>query len=459
MWKVQYLTFPLLCTALVPKRAPSASDAPIGKLPALGWNSWNAYGCDINEQKILDAADRMNDLGLKDAGYEYVNIDDCWGLKNRDSGSKKLVSDPAKFPHGIRDLAIDIHNKKNLKIGIYSSAGYTTCQGYPASLGNEILDAKEWAYWEIDYLKYDNCGVPDDHKDSCRACVPEPPYPIGTNGTCLSDTEHSVLCPPDYNYETSKSALRYEAMGEALADSGRPILYSICNWGEANVKNWGAKYAHSWRSTNDINTTWPRILEILNQHSFQLHTVDFHAHADADMLEIGNGLSSQQSRTHFALWAAMKSPLLIGTDLNNIKPWELDILKNKYLLAFNQDNSTGKPAMPYKWGTNPNWTFNASFPAEFWSGSFTIPPPSSSPSSKPSNATLILLFNPFPDEQGKFVIFDEIPELVRPVGGWMVRNIWDNAEVGCFESGFAWKVEGYDTAGFTVGEACNPATS
>lgn len=196
----------------------------------------------------------------------------------------------------------------------------------------------------------------------------------------------------------------------------------------------------SWRSTGDIDPSWNRVLNILNQNSFYLNNVDFWGHSDADMLEVGNGLSIQEGRTHFALWAAMKSPLLIGTDLAKINTANLDILKNKYLLAFNQDPVVGKPATPYKWGTNPDWTFNATYPAEFWSGAS-------------SNGTLVLLFNPYGSSRKKVMSFGEIPQL-QEGGQYRVTNIWSGKDLGCIKGHYEVDVQGHDTAGFLVTEKC-----
>jgi alpha-galactosidase len=225
----------------------------VGKLPALGWNSWNAYGCNINEQRFVDAAHLMISIGLADAGYEYVNIDDCWSEMSRDQTTGRLKPDLSKFPDGINGTAEKIH-AMGLKIGIYSSAGTKTCAGYPASLGHEDIDAHTWADWGIDYLKYDNCNVPEEWQDECEWCVvdldnhktfiPEP------NGTCPADGGN--WCPDGYDFNRSRTAERYRRMRNAIDRTERPMLYSLCEWGSANVQTWGANVAQSWRSTGDI---------------------------------------------------------------------------------------------------------------------------------------------------------------------------------------------------------------
>ncbi|KAF1996368.1 glycoside hydrolase family 27 protein [Amniculicola lignicola CBS 123094] len=422
---------------LLPLSPPVGFNQTVGRLPALGWNSWNAFHCNINEDKFITAAKRLIELGLKDVGYEYVNIDDCWQVREyRHPTTNQLIPDPGRFPNGIKGTADKVH-ALGLKIGIYSSAGDWTCAGYRASLGYEELDAKTWSDWDIDYLKYDNCYVPNNWADECRGCVPEYPRGDVVNGTCTNPTG---MCPPGYNYTTSKTALRFRRMRDALLAQPRPILYSLCEWGEAGVQQWANETGVSWRMSGDINPSWPRILEILNQNSFYLNNVDFWGHSDADMLEVGNGLSIHQSRSHFALWAAMKSPLLIGCDLETVKGEEVAILKNEYLLAFNQDEYVGPPAKPYKWGTNPDWTFNASFPAEFWSGDS-------------SRGVLVLLFNPYETSRVKQALWEEIPELK---GGryWDVVEVWTGREIGCIDGGFDIEVEGHDTAAFLVTGEC-----
>lgn len=177
----------------------AALDNGLARTPQMGWNDWNSFGCNVNDSLIRQTADAMVSSGMAAAGYTYVNIDDCWSTKSRNSNGD-LVPDPQKFPNGIKAVADYVHSK-GLKLGIYSSAGTTTCAGYPASLGNERRDAALWASWGIDYLKYDNCG---DHR--------------GQNGQ-----------------------QRYTAMRDALAATGRPIVYSLCNWGQESVWTWGCR--------------------------------------------------------------------------------------------------------------------------------------------------------------------------------------------------------------------------
>ncbi|CZT44310.1 probable Probable alpha-galactosidase B [Rhynchosporium secalis] len=433
-----HFSLPLVALAALPTGYSLMLRDNVGRLPALGWNSWNAYHCDVDEAKIMSAAQQVVKLGLRDVGYEYINIDDCWSTKTgRNTATKQLIPDPQKFPTGIAGTADKIH-ALNLKIGIYSSAGTGTCAGYPASLGFEKVDAETWAAWGIDYLKYDNCGVPWDWNDQYSACMPEfsgGPFP---NGTCPNISNPA---PKGYDWATSNSTKRYSIMRDALLAQNRTIQYALCNWGLAGVDSWGNKTGSSWRSTGDIDQNWGRTVEILNLNSFALNSVDFWGHNDADMLEVGNGqLTDAESRSHFAFWAAMKSPLIIGTDLSILKTSLVDVLKNKYLLAFNQDDVFGKPAMPYKWGTNPDWTFNATNPAEYWSG-------------RSKDGTLVLAFNSLGDSATREIKWNEVPEL-KGGDSWMVTDIWNGKSLGCVQGGIKDTVQSHDTVGYMIGEQC-----
>jgi len=254
-------------------------------------------------------------------------------------------------------------------------------------------------------------------------------------------TNTTGLCPPGYDYTQSLTAKRYQTMRDALLAQNRTIQYALCEGGAGNVHVWGNATGSSWRISGDILASWASVLDLLNQNSFLLHNVDFWGRADPDMLEVGNGLSPAETRSHFAFWAAMKAPLLIGTNLATLDAESVKVLKNKYLLAFSQDEYVGKPAMPYKWGTNPDWTFNATFPAEYWSGAS-------------SEGTLVLLLNPYEGPVTKKVVFAEVPQLEDGVR-YRVANIWTGEDLGCVEEEIEAVVEAHDTAGFLVGGECN----
>ncbi|MDF3293087.1 NEW3 domain-containing protein [Streptomyces silvisoli] len=262
--------------------------------PPMGWNDWNAFGCSVSEQLVEQTADKIVSSGLRSAGYQYVNIDDCWMAGSR-SATGDLVPDPVKFPHGIKGVADYVH-ARGLKLGIYESAGTMTCAGYPGSLGHEQQDANSFAAWGVDYLKYDNCnnlGIP--------------------------------------------ARQRYQAMGNALARTGRPIVYSLCDWGQENVASWGGSVSNLWRTTGDIDATYGRMLSIFHQNVGLADAASPGAWNDPDMLEVGNGMTATEDRSEFSLWAEMASPLIAGTDLRHASVTTLATYGNKEVIAIDQD--------------------------------------------------------------------------------------------------------------------------
>jgi alpha-galactosidase len=297
----------------------------LGLTPALGWNSWNTFTWDINEQLIRDVADIFVSEGYKDAGYEYIVIDDCWSLKERDQNGN-LVVDPVKFPSGMKALADYIH-AKGLKFGMYSCVGTHTCAGYPGSFEHEFQDAQLFAEWGVDYLKYDYCFKP----------------------------------------RHISGELLYKRMSIALRNCGRDILFSACNWGEDNVYQWIRESgAHMYRSTGDIQDHWDSIKNLtISQLDKQCYTGAY-CHNDMDMLVVGmhggsnndfigskiGGCSDTEYKTHFSLWSMMGSPLMIGCDIRKATPATKDILMNHDLIAINQDRE-GRGA--YRIKPEPQW--------------------------------------------------------------------------------------------------------
>eukprot|EP00826_Nyctotherus_ovalis_P062907 TRINITY_DN9182_c0_g3_i1.p1 TRINITY_DN9182_c0_g3~~TRINITY_DN9182_c0_g3_i1.p1 ORF type:complete len:389 (+),score=79.14 TRINITY_DN9182_c0_g3_i1:95-1261(+) len=272
-----------------------ALDNGLGLTPPLGFNTWNHFGCNINETIIYDTIDAIVNLGLRELGYIYVNIDDCWMEKSR-GHNDELVYDRKRFPNGIKVLA-DYAHQQGLKLGIYSSAGALTCQKLAASLGKEYIDAITWANWGIDYLKYDNC-----------------------------------------NHNGISAYERYTRMRDALNKTGRYIYYSICNWGQEDVWEWGPAVGNSWRTTGDIRDYFDSVRDIYEKNVRVAKFGKKGGWNDPDMLEVGNGgMTVTEYKTHFTLWAMAKSPLLIGCDLKKIKSEHLEILKNKDIIALNQD--------------------------------------------------------------------------------------------------------------------------
>ena len=285
--------------ALVTAVPAQALSNGLATTPPMGWNDWNSFGCNVSEQLVEQTADIMVSSGMKAAGYQYVNIDDCWMTSSRNSAGQ-LVPDPAKFPDGISGVAAYVH-AKGLKLGIYESAGATTCAGYPGSIGHEQTDANSFASWGVDYLKYDNCG---DHQNE-------------------------------------DAPTRYAAMRDALAGTGRKFAFSICDWGEESPWNWGPTTGNLWRTTGDIKPTFTSMLSIFHQN------VGLASHAgpgswnDPDMLEVGNGMSYTEDRSEFSLWAEMAAPLISGTDLRGATQQTLSTYLNKDVIAVDQD-SLGK---------------------------------------------------------------------------------------------------------------------
>lgn len=266
--------------------------------PPMGWNSWNKFGCDINEDLIKQTADALANSALSGSGYRFVNIDDCWAAHDRDPKTGALLPDPQRFPHGIKALADYVH-AKGLKLGIYSSAGTRTCSRYqPGSLDHERTDARSFAEWGVDYLKYDNC-----------------------------------------NNLGRPAQERFKAMGDALAAVDRPIVYAICEWGENAPWNWGAKFGGTmWRTTEDISDDWDSMTDILDQQVGLERYSGPGAWNDPDMLEVGNGgMTETEYRAHFTLWSLLNAPLLSGNDLRDMDRETFDILNNRALIAVNQD--------------------------------------------------------------------------------------------------------------------------
>jgi alpha-galactosidase len=287
---------------MVANPAPArALENGLARTPPMGFNNWNFTHCgsSFNETQIRAVADSFVANGLRDVGYNYVNIDDCWALPQRNAQGN-LVPDPARFPSGIKALADYVH-ARGLKFGIYTSAGTKTCNtaGFPGGLGHEQQDANLFASWGVDYLKYDNC-----------------------------------------NNQGVDAVQRYTAMRNALAATGRNIVFSICEWGQSTPKvwTWGAGMGNLWRTTGDISDNWSSMIS-------RVHTNDDLAQYagpghwnDPDMLEVGNGgMTDTEYRTHFSLWAMMSAPLLIGSDIRNPSAATLNILRNTDIIALDQD--------------------------------------------------------------------------------------------------------------------------
>jgi alpha-galactosidase len=297
-----------LCSSLVAQENSDASKN-LALTPPMGWNSWNKFACDVSEDMIRSMADAMVKSGMKDAGYEYVNIDDCWQVSRDASGN--IVADPQRFPHGMKAVGDYIHSL-GLKFGLYSDAGSKTCAGRPGGLGHEYQDALRYAAWGVDYLKYDWC-----------------------------------------NTTTQDAKASYANIRAALDASGRAIVLSICEWGTAKPWLWGKEVGGNlWRTTGDISDKWAGqakwpdgsccsngMLAIVDQQvGLQSYAGPGHWN-DPDMLEVGNGgMSDNEYRAHFSLWAMLAAPLIAGNDLRDMRPEIHDILTNKEVIAVDQDS-------------------------------------------------------------------------------------------------------------------------
>ncbi|MDP4257801.1 MAG: glycoside hydrolase family 27 protein [Bacteroidota bacterium] len=273
--------------------------------PPMGWNSWNTFAVKIDEKMVMDMADAMVTSGMRDAGYIYLVLDDGWMAMERDAQGN-LVPDPQKFPHGIKAVADYVHSK-GLKFGLYNCAGTKTCAGYPGTRGCEYQDARNYAAWEIDYLKFDWCSS-----------------------------------------EGINAREAYATMSKALRKAGRPIIFSLCEWGQNKPWEWAAPIGQLWRTTGDINPLYDGIKRYGNWHANGVMTIvdlqaDLARYAgpghwnDPDMLEVGNGMSQPEDRTHFSMWCMLAAPLISGNDLRKMSPQTTAILTNKEAIAIDQD--------------------------------------------------------------------------------------------------------------------------
>ncbi|KAG6919034.1 hypothetical protein DXG01_009744 [Tephrocybe rancida] len=343
----------------------------VQKTPAMGFNTWNRFACNINETLIRDTAAQMDQLGFLAAGYTFVNIDDCWNTKSRDSLGK-LVVDSKKFPtwalrqeyvfitrpgsSGSRvhqDLCISAISStqastNTFPIDAQEDQGLTTCAGFSGSLDHELTDARTFVEWGFDYIKVfqflDPFGwqVIPPQIDNCDSGSFQ-----GTNAQRFKRWT--------------------DALNQVQEESGKMLFYSLVEWQSFDAWTWAPPIANSWRMYDDIQPNWSRITQILNNASFIGDYTTFYAHNDLDMLENGNGaLTLEEQRSHFTAWAFAKSPLLIGTDFSQLSEDSIAILTNPEIIAVNQDIAIGEPLKPFFWGKNPDGTWDPSFPAQYW---------------------------------------------------------------------------------------------
>ena len=294
-------TLPIDPNRMPPHLDPNRTANGLALTPPMGWNSWNKFGCNVNERIVRGVADAMVSSGMRDAGYQYVVIDDCWHGPRDAQGN--ITADPERFPSGMRALAGYVH-ARGLKFGLYSDAGRTTCAGRPGSQGYEYQDARAYAAWGVDYLKYDWCAT-------------------GTR-----------------NAEEA-----YALMADALRATGRDIVLSICEWGQTRPWEWAANIGNMWRTTGDIMDRWQGVdrwmigvMEIVDRNEPRWpHAGPSHWN-DPDMLEVGNGgMTDTEYRSHFSLWSMMAAPLIAGNDIATMSPATREILTNREVIAIDQD--------------------------------------------------------------------------------------------------------------------------
>jgi alpha-galactosidase len=356
----------------------------LARTPPMGWNSWNKFGCDVSEKLVREMADALVASGMRDAGYRYVVIDDCWQVARAADGA--IVADPERFPTGIKGLADAIH-AKGLKLGIYSDAGRLTCQHRPGSNGYEIEDARTYAAWGVDYLKYDWC--------------------------------HADGVDPKIAYPTMRDALRA---------TGRPIVLSICEWGTSKPWTWARGVGHLWRTTEDILDCWDCTTDWGGAGWSKLHDkqVGLEKFAgpggwnDPDMLEVGNGgLSVAESRAHFSFWCLLAAPLMAGNDLRTMTAETKAILTNAEAIGVDQDSLGEQGRRIRKDGDLEVWAKRLS-----------------------GNGHAVILFNRGKSEQAIAVSWQEIglPFDAAP----SVRDLWAGKNLGAIKERFVARVAPHD---------------
>jgi len=340
----------------------SGGSVTLASTPPMGFNTWNRFGCDVSEALVREMADAMVSSGMRDAGYEYVVIDDCWQVERGSDG--RIVADPARFPSGMKALADYVHDQ-GLKFGLYTDAGPKTCEGRPGSLGYEAVDARTYASWGVDYAKVDWC-----HSDSLSAPV------------------------------------QYARVREAFDDSGRDMVLSICEWGRNLPWEWAGHSGQLWRTTADIRDNWESVLWILEANN-RHHAAAGPGHwNDPDMLEVGNGgMTLEEYRSHFSLWAIMAAPLIAGNDLRVMSEEIREILTNTEVIAVDQDPL----------GVQGRVVLDRGYGVQVWAKPLT------------DGAVAVALFNQREEEMEGSVSWYEIG--LEP-GPATVRDLWAHEESG-----------------------------
>jgi len=357
----------------------------LAQTPPMGWNSWNKFACNVSEDLIKSVADAIASNGMKEAGYQYVVIDDCWQVSRDENGF--IVADPQHFPSGMKALADYVHSK-GLKFGLYSDAGTKTCAGRPGSQGHEFQDALQYSRWGVDYLKYDWC-----------------------------------------NTGTRNAEEAYSTMSSALLATGRPIVFSMCEWGTAKPWLWGKGIGNLWRTTGDISDKWTSkkkwpdggcceygMVDILDlQVGLEAFAGPGHWN-DPDMMEIGNGgMTIPEYRAHFSFWALLAAPLIAGNDVRSMKPEIKEILTNAEVIAVSQDKLGREGHRIQKNGD-----------LEVWSKTLS------------DGSRAVILFNRGASESEMSASWEQVgyPNHISA----KVHDLWTHKDVGSFNGSYSAKV-------------------
>jgi alpha-galactosidase len=372
-----------ICLALLTVLSAPAAGQKLAATPPMGWNSWNRFGCNVSEDLIKSMTDAMVSSGMKEAGYQYVVIDDCWQVSRDSRGN--ILADPKQFPSGIQALADYVHSK-GLKFGVYSDAGTQTCGGRPGSRGHEYQDALMYAAWGVDYLKYDWC-----------------------------------------NTGTEDAQAAYTTMRDALKATGRPIVFSLCEWGSHKPWLWAKDVGNLWRTTGDIadcwdckrkySMGWVRILDL--QDGLEAYAGPGHWN-DPDMLEVGNGgMNTTEYRSHFSFWCLLAAPLIAGNDLKNMPPEIKNILTNREVLAVDQDSLGMQGRRVWKEGDSEVWAKQLK-----------------------DGSRAVILFNRGTTDAQISVAWEDLGYPAHLSAA--VRDLWGKKDLGKFTGSFAAKVAAHD---------------
>jgi len=345
----------------------SRETVALAPTPPMGFNTWNRFGCDVSDELVRGIADAMVDSGMREAGYEYVVIDDCWQVERGEDGL--IVPDPERFPSGMKALADYVH-EKGLKFGLYTDAGPKTCEGRPGSLGYEEVDADTYAGWGVDYVKVDWC-----HSDSLSAPV------------------------------------QYAKFRKAFDATGRDMVLSICEWGRNLPWEWAGGIGQLWRTTADISDNWASVLWILEANNRHHEAAGPGHWNDPDMLEVGNGgMTLEEYRSHFSLWAIMAAPLIAGNDLRSMSDEIRDILTNRDVIAVNQDPL----------GAQGRVVLDRGYGVQVWARPLS------------DGSVAVALFNQRDDEMTGSASWHEVGLLPGPA---TVRDLWTGEELQHVDDG------------------------